>query len=196
MKCAEVEKLLDDFVDGNLAPDRAQAVREHTASCLECAAELVALEALRETTTELSRDIEPLEDLWQEIEAGLFCRVEYGREGRTRVYGWVWRGPKWNAAGYAWRLTAAAAIVLLVVAGVREWRTRGLANGAGWEVTTLQGAPVVGTHDLSDKGTLRPGEWLETDAASRARIDVADIGHVTVGPASALRLKGSSEKEH
>lgn len=196
MKCADVAKWLDDFVDGNLAPDRARAVREHTASCLECAAELAALEALRETTMQLSREIEPVDDLWQEIEAGLFCRIEYGREGRSRVYGWVWRGPKWSAAGYAWRLAATAALVLLVVAGVREWRSHGVVGGAGWEVTSLQGEPVVGARGVSDKGTLQPGEWLETDAASRARIDVANIGHVTVGPASALRLKGSSEKEH
>ncbi len=196
MKCADVSKWLDDFVDGEFAPEAAAAVREHVQSCAECGAELAALKSLREATRALRTEIEPVEDLWQEIDAAIFCRIEYGMEGRSRVRSWVWRGPKWNAAGYAWRLTAAAAVALLVVAGVREWRSRGVVGGAGWEVTSLQGEPVVGTQGVSDKGTLRPGEWLETDATSRARIDVASIGHVTVGPASALRLKGSSEKEH
>jgi hypothetical protein len=90
----------------------------------------------------------------------------------------------------------AAAAVLLVVVGVREWRGHGAANGAAWEVTTLAGAPSIESRDVSAKGTLRQGEWLETDAASRARVEVANIGHVTVGPASAIRLKGSSESEH
>jgi hypothetical protein len=98
--------------------------------------------------------------------------------------------------GYAWRLTAAAAVALVVVVGVREWRSRGVTSGAQWEVTTLQGSPVIGARDVASQGTLREGEWLRTDASSRARVDVANIGHVTVGPATAIRLKGSSEQEH
>ena len=197
MTCEEIRKLLDDFVDGTATAEDSVAFRAHTASCAACSADLAALKDLREVTASLSREIEPEADLWNEIESGIFFKLTVGAdESRARVFGGVFRAPRWSLGGLAWRLGAAAAVVLLVVVGAREWRTRGIAGDAGWNVTTLQGAPVVGTRGVSDTGTLRQGEWLETDASSRARVDVARIGHVTVGPASAIRLKGSSETEH
>jgi anti-sigma factor RsiW len=212
MMCEEIRKLLDDFVDGTATAEDSAAFRAHTASCAACAAELAALKSLRNVTASLSREIEPEADLWSEIDSVLFAEVTWGtsetnrrrkyyqltradiKQRLARVFGGVIRRPKWNAAGLAWRLGVAAAVVLLVVEGVREWRGRGVAGG--WDVTTIEGAPVVGARDVAGKATLREGEWLETDAESRARVDVANIGHVTVGPASAIRLKGSSEQEH
>jgi hypothetical protein len=40
------------------------------------------------------------------------------------------------------------------------------------------------------------GEWLETDSASRAKINVADIGQVDIGPNSRVRLVGTRSTEH
>lgn len=180
MTCAEIRELLNDFVDGDVAPKVATAIREHAASCAACAAELASLVRLREATSQLARDIEPEIDLWSGVDAKL---------GRNVI-----RLPQRNR--WVWRAGLAAAAVLLVFAGVREWRSRETTGRVRWDVTTLEGAPMIGTRGVSDKGTLREGEWLETDAKSSARIDVANIGHVTVGPASAIRLKGSSDKEH
>ncbi len=195
MNCNEAQKLLDDFVDGTATAGDSAAYRAHIASCAACSAELAAIKGLREVTTSLAREIEPEVDLWSEIESGLSFKLAVGKdESRARVYRWVWRGPNWSAIGYAWRFAAAAAVALLVVVGVREWNSRG--SHAQWEVTTLQGSPVIGARDVAGEGTLREGEWLRTDASSRARVDVANIGHVTVGPATAIRLKGSSEQEH
>lgn len=196
MTCRDIRALLDDFVDGGVTPEAAATIRAHTETCVACAAELAALQGLREVTAQLARDIEPANDLWSEIENEIDGLREDIENDRARVFGGVFRAPRWTLGGLAWRLGAAAAVVLLVVVGAREWRTRGIAGDAGWNVTTLQGAPMVGTRGVADTGTLHPGEWLETDASSRARVDVARIGHVTVGPASAIRLKGSSETEH
>lgn len=206
MTCKEIRKLLDDFVDGTAGEEAAALIRAHTASCEACAGELAALESLRKVTRSLSREIEPDADLWSEIDGLLEGLEDDIAQGRVRVFGTIRRrfhavavigrtkDANWNAAGFLWRLGVAAAAVLLVVAGVREWRGHDAAGG--WDVTTIEGSPVIGARDVASKGTLRPGEWLETDAESSARVDVADIGHVTVGPASAIRLKGSSEKEH
>ncbi len=211
MTCNEIRKLLDDFVDGTASADAAAAIRAHTESCVACAEELKALETLRGVVAGLSREIEPDTDLWRNIEGVLDGLEDDIESGRVRVFGVIRRrfhavavigrtkrantqDAGWNWAGLGWRLGVAAAVVLLAVVGIQEWRGRDAAGG--WTVTTMAGLPAIETRTVTETGTLREGEWLETDASSRARVDVARIGHVTVGPASAIRLKGSSEKEH
>jgi hypothetical protein len=95
--------------------------------------------------------------------------------------------------GWLRPLAAVAAIVLLVAAGF--WWLRS-ANGTGWEVESLAGAPRVGSEALEGKGRLPVGEWLETDAASRARIAVGLIGEVEVEPRSRLRLVRAQARDH
>ena len=61
-------------------------------------------------------------------------------------------------------------------------------RGAGWHVAVLEGRPTVGWFPLDTRGTLTVGQWLVTDASSRAQIDVGDIGSVEVAPNSRVRL--------
>jgi hypothetical protein len=43
---------------------------------------------------------------------------------------------------------------------------------------------------------LRVGQWLETDGVSKAKIDVADIGHIEVQPNTRIRLVETRSDEH
>ena len=61
-------------------------------------------------------------------------------------------------------------------------------------VQTVAGSPKVG--DSAAGSRLAVGEYLETDARSRARIEVAEIGNVDIAPNSRVRLVGTSEKQH
>lgn len=65
-----------------------------------------------------------------------------------------------------------------------------------WEVARLAGAPTAGGKQLEGSGRLAVGEWLETDASSRAKLNVADIGEVDIGPNSRVRLLGTRSTEH
>jgi ferric-dicitrate binding protein FerR (iron transport regulator) len=65
-----------------------------------------------------------------------------------------------------------------------------------WAVSRLAGAPKVGANHLEGSGRLAVGEWLETDGTSRAKINVADIGQVDIGPNSRVRLVGTRSTEH
>lgn len=65
-----------------------------------------------------------------------------------------------------------------------------------WEVARLAGTPKVGANHLEGSGRLAVGEWLETDYQSRAKISVADIGQVDIGPNSRVRLVGTRSTEH
>jgi hypothetical protein len=60
-------------------------------------------------------------------------------------------------------------------------------SNSGWEVETIAGTPL--------KDVLAVGETLETDAGSKARITVADIGNVEIEPNSRVTLVKSQETE-
>jgi hypothetical protein len=63
-------------------------------------------------------------------------------------------------------------------------------------VKRLDGAPRIGTEQISNNGRLAIGEWLETDGTSRAQIDVATIGNVDIEENSRVRLLQSRADEH
>jgi hypothetical protein len=65
-----------------------------------------------------------------------------------------------------------------------------------WEVARLAGAPLIDAVRINSTGRLGIGEWLETDADSRAQIKVADIGQVEVDPGTRIRLVETRLTEH
>lgn len=65
-----------------------------------------------------------------------------------------------------------------------------------WEVARLAGAPRVGSDHIDETGRLAVGEWLETDRASRALINVGVIGQVEIEPNTRVRLVQARPTEH
>ncbi len=61
-----------------------------------------------------------------------------------------------------------------------------------WRVARLAGSPSVAQHSLHQAGRLGVGQWLETDAASRARVEIRGLGRFDVEPGSRLRLVAAS----
>jgi len=88
-------------------------------------------------------------------------------------------------------LAAAAAAIVLIVA--RVWEP---ARGSEWTVASVAGRPRIGTAALSGRGRIAVGQTLVTDGVSQARIDVADVGEVTVDPDSRLRLVAAGNGHH
>lgn len=111
-------------------------------------------------------------------------RFELPAAGPQRRFGWLWR----------WQMAAATAAVVVVLAAGLWLALR--PSPEGWQVASLQGAPVVGRTAVTDTGKLPVGQWLETDAASRARIEVGLIGHVEVEPNSRVGLVNSRPLEY
>jgi hypothetical protein len=66
----------------------------------------------------------------------------------------------------------------------------------GWEVERLAGTPRVGERVVADKGRLSAGDWLTTDAGSRARLKIGDIGEVVLEPGSRLGLVDPGRRQH
>jgi hypothetical protein len=91
-------------------------------------------------------------------------------------------------------LAAAAALLLAFGTWVAvHWYFR----TPGWEVARLEGTPRIGGRPLGASGRLAVGEWLVTDAASRAELNVDGLGIVEVGPNSRLHLvKATLTQQH
>ena len=130
---------------------------------------------LQRAAGELPRSIEPPVDAWP----GIRERIRRGKgEGGSR------KGRSWIP------LALAAALVLAV--GVRL-ASRGPAS---WALERTAGVPRVDGAPLGASGTLRVGEWVETDDSSQAVIAVGTIGHVDVRPGSRVQLVRARDTDH
>jgi hypothetical protein len=69
-------------------------------------------------------------------------------------------------------------------------------NLPAWNVETLAGTPTAGNEAIGENGKLAVGEFLETDANSRARVQVSNIGQVEIAPNSRVRLVKTQSTEH
>lgn len=65
-----------------------------------------------------------------------------------------------------------------------------------WNVETLAGTPKAAGEAIAGKGKLAVGEFLETDANSRARVEVSNIGQVEIAPNSRVQLVKTHSTEH
>jgi hypothetical protein len=174
-----VATLLAAFLDGELTSDERIRVEAHIEQCQRCATALHRIRQAREAATDL-----PL----VEAPASLWARIESEIEAwpAARRTGLRWPRFATGAAGIGF------AAVILVLAANRG----GPKLGPSLEIASVVGAPTVGSKRLTAKSRLVQGEWLETDANSRAIVRVAQIGTVEVLPHSRLRLLGTSPREH
>lgn len=100
-------------------------------------------------------------------------------------------GARWTGRAF---LVAAAALVL--ACGATLWLLRAAPAGASWSVARVDGHPVVDDTPLTGVGRLAVGEWLRTDATSRASLAIADIGQLEIDPDTRVRLVASRAGRH
>ncbi|HMZ80479.1 MAG TPA: kelch repeat-containing protein [Acidobacteriota bacterium] len=65
-----------------------------------------------------------------------------------------------------------------------------------WEVVNLEGSPAIDAHQIAQTAQFGPGQWLETDARSRAKITVGEIGSVEIDPNTRIKLVQAGQAEH
>ncbi len=93
-------------------------------------------------------------------------------------------------------LAIAASIVLSIAGALWLSRTITTAPSQSWQVARLGGTPRIDSKNISDLGRLAVGQWLETDAASRAQLNIDDVGHVEIDPNTRVRLLQTNQSEH
>jgi hypothetical protein len=164
-----VDHVIADYCDGRLTADKAARVESHLNDCQACRA---AVEDFRFASSLVAQlPIVPAPDsLWPSIEAGVAApSLEKG-----------------GSLLYAGRLALAAMAVLAIGLAAYWYSTR--QTTGRWEVSRAETSGAV--------DRVGAGEWLQTGASSRLRINVGSIGFVDVEPNSRVRLGATRASEH
>jgi hypothetical protein len=185
-----VIKKLSAYCQNELDPEESRVVRDHLAGCARCRAEKEEIELGIHLAERLPQVSAPA-SMWSEIEA-LLDKSSSERHASPTARRAFFGAPALAVATVA--LVAAAA--LIVAWYLRRGGPIEEPSGPSWAVAALEGNPKVDSRGIKEKGRLVVGGALETDAASRARVEVADIGEVEVEPNTRMRLVETSEDEH
>jgi hypothetical protein len=188
MKCTASPEKLHDYVDGTLGPEQARALEHHIATCSPCREQLASLRSLLKRAATLDTPLAtPGRDLWPAIAERLASSpplprlaIETSRGARLRE----WLPP----------LAAAASLVFVIA--VLAWKALAPRPSEAWTVASLAGAPRAGAHPVQGEAQLHVGDWLETDNAARARLDIGRIGEVSIEPNSRVRLVAATDADH
>jgi len=183
MFSTHVTKDISAYCHGELSQEESKQFAEHIIACAKCRAKFEEVKLGVKLAEQLPQLTAP-DHLWRELEPLL------GRPNENR-----------SAVVWSWQMKAAAA-VLLLLSGWGVWLVYSnrvdalLADKRAWRVKRLDGTPTVGTEKISNNGELAVGEWLETDANSRAQIDVSSIGAVDIDENTRVRLLETRPTEH
>lgn len=192
MNCRHCAPLLHDYAAAPhaLAATDRVALETHLVVCPTCSAELAAIRRLRAATAVLPRECAPARDLWPGIAAQLTAASPEASRGNSEPVSTpqrLWR--------IALPLAVAASVALLCVAAGKRYLFDPEKRSATWSVAVLAGEPSLAQTRLHGARHFHVGQWLETDARSRAKVNVGSIGEVRVEPNSRVRLL-SAESNH
>lgn len=176
------------YCHGELSSEESKQFAEHIIACARCRAKFEEVKLGIKLAEQLPQLSAP-DYLWRDLESLL--------EKQTAT----------SSVSWSWQLKAAAAIVLLLFAGLTAllvYKSRSPARGPviastekpSWYVKRLDGAPRIGSEQIANNGQLAVGEWLETDGSSRAQIAVGSIGNVEIDANTRVRLLQTEPTEH
>jgi hypothetical protein len=162
-----ISRQLAAYRDGQLSPGEMQRVDRHLGVCPRCQAELDEIRVVAAMLQNL-----PVVEAPDSIRIS----IERALDGQTDIT------PQ-RIPIRVWRFGAAFAVALFTIGAAYWYFTQ--RPDSPWEVTRLEGT-----------SRFSVGEWLQTDAVSRAKIKVSDIGQVEVEPNTRLRLVAARRAEH
>jgi hypothetical protein len=172
-----VTRHLSAYLHGELPAEERQRVEAHLRGCEPCRKACDEIRFGVHLLSQLSKTPAP-DSLWHEIQAGNPTRV------RAR---WI---PRLVTAG------ALTAVSLSLLWFFINRSPISAPDGPSWTVESLRGTPRIGNSALEQQGKLKPGEMLQTDSASEAQVQIANIGRLFVEPDTKLRLLVTKADEH
>jgi hypothetical protein len=173
-----VTKFSSAYCHDQLPPQIGKKVAAHLLACPSCHADFDEVKLGVKFASQLQLVSAP-EVMWPEIAAQL-------QQGKHHT----------NSFSFAKPLAIAASVLLLIGGALLLLRNAPKPALTSWHVARLNGTPRIGSVGFNDEAKLGIGQWLETDATSRAQLDVAAIGNVEVEPNSRVRLIESKPTEH
>jgi hypothetical protein len=166
------DKLLSPYVDGELDAARRTRIENHLAQCQRCR---VTLEDIRFASLMASQI-----SLSEEAIHIIPFRPS---QGGTQT------------AGHRKLILIPVAGLLIISIAIASFWVYTQTRSTSWQVVRIDGTPKINAVLLTDTGNFAEGELLETDNASRARVQIGKIGHVNVEPNTRLRLVSTKMTE-
>ncbi|MEW6126277.1 MAG: FecR domain-containing protein [Acidobacteriota bacterium] len=170
-----VSAKLSAYCNGELSNDETKAIAEHLLVCKGCRKAYDEINLGVQLAQSLPQVVAPA-SLWSEIENLLDAPQPLPSTPR---FGFPFTWQKLVFTG--------ALAMALVACGVSLWLYFEM-RAASWQVVRLDGAPKINKSLVSDSERFSEGELLETDANSRARINLTKIGHVDIDPNSRVKV--------
>lgn len=199
------KKELSAYLNHELPPDERQIIAAHLLQCADCRKEHDEIKIGATFAGHLPRTDAP-EDLWNEIERNL-DKKKPSKPSFSPSFAFL-KSPAFALASVI-LLPFFALFYFAVYHNLQSneigHNTQIISNSnttalpdkpAAWTVEAITGNPLAGNQRISKEGNLTIGQILETDADSRARIEVADIGDVEIAPNSRVKLVNTDQNEH
>jgi hypothetical protein len=187
MFSTHVTKDISAYCHGELSNEESKQFAEHIISCTKCRARFEEVKLGIKFAEQLPQLSAP-DYLWRNLEPLLDGPNVQARR---------------SAGAWSWQMKAAAALLVLLSSwGVwliysnRPSVILSVNGKPAWRVKRLNGTPTIGAEKVSNTGQLAVGEWLETDATSRAEIAVSSIGHVDIEENTFVKLVETHDTEH
>jgi len=191
MFSTHVSNQFSAYCHEELSAAETRKVAEHLIGCTRCRQEFEEIRLGVELAKQLPLMPAP-DPLWQEMEALINRNDERVPRRTRRPVVSFFAQPRFAIPAFV-----ALVCVAFVIAVALRYRSTGTRlPGASWDVARLDGAPRIGSAPVDDKGKLGIGQWLETDANSRAQINVGNIGEVEIDPGTRVRLVETKATEH
>src|SRR5437763_2827575 len=173
-----VTALSSAYCHDQLPPQVNKDIAAHLLACPSCHADFDEVNLGVKLANQLQLASAP-DVIWSEIAAQL-------HQGARHT----------SSLSFAKPLAIAASLLLLIGGALLLLRNTREPALTSWHVASLNGTPRIGSVGFNHEAKLGIGQWLETDATSRAQVDVAAIGNVEVEPNSRIRLIESKPTEH
>ena len=207
--CDETERLIDDYLEGNISPKDKEIMESHVDSCEDCRGYLEATSKLKLQLGSLSTNYEFLsssekDELWKGVES----KVDFDKR-QAEELNKNFEDPAYRKYGllykYRYYASAFAALVVIgmIVFAVKNFKfenpvlTKQDSYGlpSYWKVTSLSGTPFISEEAMAKLDSIRDGEYIITNDSSRAELFITDIGKVLVEPNTKLMIvKGEDGK--
>jgi anti-sigma factor RsiW len=184
-----VNKELSAYCHGELSAEEGRRVAEHLIGCNRCRPQFEEIKFGIKLAEQLPHVAAP-DSLWSDLEVRLDEQSRYGATSMSAP-----RGRRYRSLLLQPRLVALAALVVLALGLGAVWLYKREARPF-WDVANLKGTPRIGARGMGETGKLGLGQWLETDSASRAQIEVSGIGQVEIDPNTSVRLVETKPTEH
>ncbi len=207
--CDETERLIDDYLEGNISAKEKEIMENHISECIECRNYLEETSKIKLKLSSLAGNYEYLSSsekdaLWKGIEAKSdFDSMRSGELNKSledpayRKYGLLYK--------YRYYASAFAAMIVIgiIYFAVKNFKFENpvltkqdsYVLPSYWKVTSLTGTPYISDEAMAKLDSIRDGEYIITNDTSRAELLIADIGKVIVEPNTKLMIvKGEDGK--